>query len=389
MIDSRPVLMGDMLRGALVFVAVGAIPACAHPKPVEQVRSEATTTMVEVGRRPIDVATGDLDGDGRLDLACALAGERRISVRLQRADGWSASDPLPLPLEPHLVAVADLDRDRHLDIVATAHDSGAVWVWLGDGTGRFSPADGSPFSAVLRERPHNHGLVVGDLDGDGDPDVVVTDQDGQSASVLLADDKALRVAPGSPVAVGGQPYPPALGDVDGDGKLDLVVPLVGGDAIALLRGDGRGGFQHFPGSPRGTELARPYGVALGDLDGSGTLDVVAIHDDTDKITVLLAAEGGSLRPAPGSPVSVGRRVGPRMALADMDGDRHLDLVGAAGAFVLVALGDGAGGFAPHRAEPIGESWAAITADFDGDGRPDLAAPDVGAGVVRIWLQASQ
>jgi hypothetical protein len=378
--------MGQMLGFAVVLLVTCGTSACTRPKTVAPSRAVANAILVDVGGPPIDAAAGDLNGDGRLDLVSAVPEQRRIAVRLQRPDGWSAADPLSLPVGPHLTALADVDGDRHLDVVATAHDSGDVWLWLGDGTGHFSAADRSPFAAFQRERPHNHGLVVGDLDGDGDADVAVADQDARAVTVLLGDGRALKPAPGSPIALGGQPYPPALGDLDGDGRLDLIVPLVGGNAIASLRGNGQGGFDHFPGSPRPTDLARPYGIALGDIDGSGTLDVVAAHDDTDRITVLLAAADGRLEPAPGSPVSLGRRVGTRMALADMDRDGLLDLVGAAGASVMVARGDGRGGFVPHRAEPIGESWMAITADFDGDGRRDIAAPDRGGGTIRIWLQ---
>jgi FG-GAP-like repeat/FG-GAP repeat len=382
--------MRDRLASAVLVLAVWTVSACTRPKPVPQARSAAASepVTVEVGKRPIDLAAGDLDGDGRLDLVCAAPGDRRISVNLQRNYGWTASAPLQLPIEPHLVALADLDQDRHLDVVATAHDSGNVWAWLGDGTGRFSPADGSPFTAFVRDRPHNHGLVVGDVDGDGDPDVVVTDQDGRSASVLLTDGKILRTTPDSPIDLGGQSYPPALGDMDGDGRLDLVAPLVGGNAIALLRGDGRGGFQHVPGSPRPTGLARPYAVALGDLDGNRTLDVVVIHDDTDRITVWLTSDGGKLSPAPDSPLPLGRRVGTRVKLADVDRDGHLDLVAAGSGSAVVARGDGRGGFAPYWAEPAGESWSAIAGDFDGDGRLDLAVPDADADAVRIWLRVS-
>ena len=371
----------------LILTIAAASASCVRAPEPKAALGEAT---IPVGAMPVDVAAGDLDGDGKLDLVSADARGRTISIRLQRAGDWvpGAGAPLTLPLEPHIVALGDLDRDGDLDLFATAHDSDGVFAWLGDGSGRFAPAPGSPMAAFGSARPHNHGLAVGDLDGDGDADVVVADQDARAAGVLLAVDGG-RLVPSqaSPVALGAEPYPPALGDMNRDGKLDLVVPLVGGQAVAVLLGDGGGGFAPAPGSPLRTVRPRPYAVMLGDVDRDGALDVVAAHDDTDDVSVLLGDGSGRLHAAPGSPVSLGLRVS-RGALADVDGDGDLDLVAAGSGSLVIAHGDGRGGLAPSRRASF-SGWRAIVRDLDGDGKPEIVAPDPDASVLRVWSTTSR
>lgn len=369
---------------ALLTLALGAVSG-ACPGPAEVRTGPQRSQAVAVGAQPTYIAAGDLDRDGALDLVSANGRGRSISIRLQRKGAWvqAPGDPLAVPLEPHLVALGDLDRDGDLDLLATAHDSPSVFAWLGDGTGRFAPAPGSPVPVFAVPRPHNHGLAVGDLDGDGDADVVVADQDARAVGVLLAVDGG-RLVPSqaSPVSLGAQPYPPALGDLDGDGRLDLVVPLIGDQAVAVLLGDGGGGFRPGPGSPLHTEWPRPYGIILGDLDRDGALDVIASHDDTDEVSVLLGDGRGGLRAAPGSPVALGLRIW-HGATADVDGDGALDLVAAGSGSLVIARGDGRGGLAaPHR-EPA-RGWTAIAWDLDGDGRVDIVVPDPDAGVLRVW-----
>jgi len=366
----------------LAYLALTACSRISEPPA----RPGAPPITIPVGALPIDLAAGDVDGDGVLDLVSADARDRAISVRLQHGGAWVAGESVAAGFEPHMVALADLDGDRDLDLVATSHDSGAVFVALNDGSGRFAPAPGSPVTAFAVAHPHNHGLAVGDVNGDGRPDVVVADQTQRAIAVLLADGHGGLVLAGAPVAVGADAYPPALGDIDGDGRLDVVVPMVGSDAIAVLLGDGAGGFAHAPGSPIHTGRARPYAIALGDFDGNGALDVFAPHDDTNDITVLLNDGHGGLRPAPSSPVSAGLRLW-RTTAVDVDGDGALDVVGAGSGSLVVLRGDGRGGLRLWWREPA-EGWTAIAADLDGDGHPDPATADQAANVLRVWLSRS-
>ncbi len=156
-----------MILGAIAALVLASSTAgCARQGIAPRPFGGPPAVEVAVGRQPVDVAIGDLDGDGRADLAAAVAGEKVIAVRLARDTEWVAppGDPMRLDVAPHHVALADLDGDGDLDIAAACHDSGAVAAWLGDGAGGFVVAPGSPATAITAGRPHNHGLVAGDLD---------------------------------------------------------------------------------------------------------------------------------------------------------------------------------------------------------------------------------
>jgi hypothetical protein len=341
-----------------------------------------------VSGQPGSILSSDLDGDGRLDLV--VTGSRSSAIVVLAGDGRggftrAAGPALAVPLPPHLVAAGDLDRDGKTDLAATAHDSHGVWVWRGDGRFGFTAAPGSPFPALAGGRAHNHGLALADVDGDADLDVLTTDDVAHVVAVLRNDGRgALEPSPRSPFSTGSEPYPPALADLNGDGRLDVITPDVRAGTVSVLLGDGQAGFA--PATAAGV-TARPYFVATGDVDGDGKLDAVVTHDDVSRVTVLVGDGRGGLRPATGPPLDAGRR-GWKAALHDMDRDGRLDLVLAANG-VVVMLGDGRGGFsaAPGSPFPTGRgSWSLALGDFDADGRTDAATADFEAGTVSVLLQ---
>jgi len=347
----------------------------------------APGSPIRVGARPSGVATGDLNRDGKPDLVVAVGGTSTLSILLGDGRGrFSPAPALPVASPPHIAEIGDVDRDGNPDLVATGHDSHGVFVWLGDGTGRFGSAVGSPYPALPGGKPHNHGLALGDVDRDGALDVVTTDDEAHVVAVLLGDGRgSFRPAARSPFPVGRQPYPPALGDLDRDGCLDVVTPDVESGTLSVLRGDGRGGFAAAKGSPVRV-TARPYFVALGDLDADGVLDAVASHDDVSLVTVLLGDGRGGFRAAAGSPVDLGRRAW-KAVIHDVDGDGKRDLVLGSGDGVIVRLGDGRGGLAPAGSPlPTGRgAWSLAVGDLDGDGKADVATADVESGTLSVLL----
>ncbi len=402
-----------MITRALVLaVAAAGITTLASPTPVtwsDEGAEDSRVQFVAADGSPVWVgpmagrpAVGDCNGDGSLDIVVACgtccgdkADPRAGHLVVLLGDGRggfkpAVGSPIKIGSSVRKVALGDVNRDGKLDAVAAEHDSYFVTVLLGDGRGGFRAAPGSPFKTSNGSRAHTHDVVLGDVNGDGHPDILTTNVNDNSVSVLLGDGKGVFMqAPASPVQVGRGPYDSlVLRDLDGDGKPDLVTPNIGGNILDVLRGDGKGGFTRIPGAPfPGAE--RPGYVAAADINKDGKPDLLATHDDVGLLTVLLDDGEGSYRHAAGSPLRLSAAAW-GFDVADLDGDANLDLaMGVMGnASPLVLLGDGKGGFkeqervklvAGQRPEYV------VLADLNRDGRLDLAVGNYGSGDVSIFL----
>jgi hypothetical protein len=184
---------------------------------------------------------GDVNNDGRLDIvatATATGPSRREQLPLSRAltlllaDGKGGLSPRQLPLrtgEPWFAAIADLNGDHRPDIVVTHHDQNALTVLMGDGRGGFTEANGSPFDfgASL------YHLMIADADRDGRMDVVVTS--GASIRVLQGDGRgAFKQAAAIPVGPGA--WRMAMGDLNGDDAIDIVTSNSESNSLSVLLG---------------------------------------------------------------------------------------------------------------------------------------------------------
>jgi hypothetical protein len=213
-------------------------------------------------------------------------------------------------------------------------------------------------------------VAVGDVNGDGAPDVVSGDLKG--VSVLLNNGDG-SFTPGETYATGNRPYAVALSDLAGTGNLDLVVAnggTTGDDTVSVLRGNGDGAFQ----APVNYHVDyNPKGLSVADLNGDGKLDIVSVNEDGSDVSVMLGNGDGTFQNA----VSYKTGGTPRsIAVGDLTGTGKLDIVVAGyldyGADVL--LGNGDGSFqAPVHYDLNSYTDAVALGDLTGTGKLDLLA----------------
>ena len=274
---------------------------------------------------------------------------------------------------PFQLALADLDGDRRLDILVTS-DNGDVSapvsglnVLLNQGSGTFA----SPRFHQGRG-PYQTDLAVGDLNGDGKPDIVVTG--GPYLDVLLNNGDGTLGTP-VPVDIAVSTFAVAIADLDGDGRNDLVLGASGEGVIVLFnRGDGS--FTASKAYPAGYA---PSALAAGDLNGDDRPDLAVVSYSSggpgnNNLSVMLNRGGGDFAPAVAYPAG---EFLTSVTMGDLDGDGHRDIV-VLDSYARLAglLNQGDGTFAaPVSYGGDASNGAVALGDVTGDGRLDIVAAD--------------
>jgi hypothetical protein len=294
------------------------------------------------GGMPTGVGVGDFNGDGKPDLVLANYRSGSVQLFLNRGNGIfraAVSFPLPKGSNPQDLAVADFNRDGHPDVAAVTQDEDRIDVLLGNGKGGFEPAVSYRVSGP-QEYVRPRGLVAGDFDGDGKLDLATVDSNGVSgtASVLFGDGKG-HFGPGMHVpAADGQAhvFELAAGDLDGDGRDDLVVLQDPGSASVMLGQKGRKFSAPMPVATGET----PRAAAIADMDGDGKKDLVVGNCGDNSVSVLQGLGDGTFAPPHRYSTQLnGVGVCPlAVAVADFDGDGKLDIAVANGGTVTPEAG---------------------------------------------------
>ena len=377
-----------LIPRSLIMLLALAAAACAQ-------FTAAPGSPFTVGTKPMSVAVGDFNGDGKPDLAIAR-GDGTVTVLLGTGGGGFAAapgSPFPAGSGPSAVAVGDFNGDGKPDLAIADYDANRVTVLLGDGTGRFTAAPSSPFPAGSQP----DSVAVGDFNGDGKPDLAIANYNSNNVTVLLGDGAGgFTAAPGSPFSAGTQPFSVAVGDFNGDGKPDLAISNVASGNVTVLLGNGTGGFTAAPGSPFAVG-AYPESVAVADFNADGKLDLavagVGLYQSTGlNVTVLLGDGAGGFTAAPGGASATGDAP-TALAVADFneDGLPDLAVINPETGTVAILLGNGTGGFTSATGSPFtagAQAVALAAGDFNADGKPDFAVANYGSNNLTVLLNGS-
>jgi hypothetical protein len=298
------------------------------------------------------VAIGDLDGDGLNDLAVAGRAAAGNSLSLYRANADGTYTRATFSGANHIadasaIAIGDLNHDGMADLVVadgteTGDGVGGVTVFLRM-TSTATAAAGDYARASYDTEEGAEGVAIGDLNGDGNVDIAVANAVADSVTVLYADDATgTSFTPTTIGLAGATPVSIGVGDLNGDGRPDLaVLGRSSGTVIPLLKDASGNGFTVGtalatgappttcdPGDPSCQPTSpNPRSLAVGDLDGDGRDDIAVANTEQNTVTVFLQdASGGTFSP---TTLDVGSF--PRsLALADLAGTGKLDIVTANG-----------------------------------------------------------
>lgn len=385
-------------RAALAVVLTLALvaPAPAGPAPTAQAASEACgLEFVEATGSPISasttgvVAVGRFNGDGYDDLAVGPPGPEQVTILMGNGTGTFSrfvGGPWTAGLASSMVA-GRLNGDGYDDLAVGNYLSDTVSILLGNGDGTFARAVGSPIPTGARP----FSVAMGDLNGDGVNDLAVSNQGDGTVTILLGNGTgAFTQAPGSPIAVGQFPVSVAMGSLNADGFADLAVANAGSNSVTILLGNGTGTFSQASGSPIAVG-SEPRSVAMGRLNGDSLTDLAVVNGRSDSVTILLGNGNGTFNQAAGSPVAVGSSPSSvAVGSFNRDGLADLAVANAGSDSVTILLGNGNGTFSQPSTSPIAVGsfpFSLAVGSFNGDGLDDLVVGNARSDTVTILLPA--
>jgi hypothetical protein len=366
------------------------------------------------GTLPYYAVSSDIDGDGKPDIIVANYSSGTISIYRNTSTSGSISTgsfaskvDFATGLNPYCIAVGDVDGDGKPDVAVTNYASNSVSVF------RNTAVPGSVTASSLAARVdfstggNPCGVVIGDIDGDGKSDLTVANIISGTVSIFRNTSTVGTITSGSfasriDFASGSQPRYLTLGDIDADGKPDLVVTNQISSTISVFRNTSTSGSITSGSLAAKVDFATgsgPQGIAIGDLDGDSKLDLVVTNGNSSTISIFRnTSTTGSITPASfAAKVDFISSSGPFLVdIGDFDGDGKPELAVSnltAGTISIFRNTSTSGSitinsFAAKVDFSTGTSPIGIAiGDFDGDGKPDLSVTNSNSSTVSVFRNA--
>jgi hypothetical protein len=328
------------------------------------------------GSVPMAIVAGDIDKDGKVDLAVANAGSGDISV-IRGEGGMSLASSKTFTSGVTDFDVADFNGDNYPDIIVLGGGGNffqrEVDLYLSDKSG------GVQMSAQNIAAQFPSSVLARDFNNDGKQDALVSTTFGRTLSFFPGDGAGNFVSIKNTTTDGPVTDMAAADfNGDGKLDVALAYDPTASQAtkITFMLGDGAGGFTVAP-TPSITLTAPASSIVAADLNGDGKADVAAalntpLNLQSNNVSVILGDGAGNFAHAPYSPLSAGN--GPvHITAADVNKDLSTDLVVTNSQSLALLLSDGSGGFAAAKNFPVnGNPLSATVADFNLDGNPDVA-----------------
>jgi cysteine-rich repeat protein len=360
----------------------GALSALAPQIPQE----------ARIGREMHALATIDMDGDGVLDFVSLSRRDERAVILFR--DGSSSQTTrleLTTGTKPHSLAIGDLDGDGHPDIIVANQATDDLSIFLNHGGRQFEsvpriclPGHRNPITNACQGNLLPGAIALADLNGDQRLDVIVAETGVSKVALLLNLNNAFDtggLADGGSLTTGASPVDLAVANLNDDGVPDLITADRDGNDVSIFLSAAGGGY----GTTRlGSGGSQPVVVVVGDLNGDTHDDLTVVNMQANNVATFLNDGHGVLTFKKASPTR-GRIVPKAACLADFDGDGKLDIAVASHKTkdILVLRGTGDGTWARDErvyhvdSDPV----ALVCIDLDKDGRTDIVFGNRRAGRV--------